>query len=109
MDKIKCPHCGAMNQDVTAQDNCWNCGKPLGAAAPPLVAATVTASEANSEPGVDAGGQQLKTQATLEERVAVRKAERLAARRTSPAVYALLVLLLIALLAIFYFVVLRHH
>ncbi len=109
MDKIKCPHCGAMNQDVTAQDNCWNCGKPLGAAAAPLVTATVVVSEAGAEPGVDAGGQKLKTQATLEERVAARKAERLAARRTNPAVYALIVLLLIMLLAIFYFVVLRHH
>ena len=31
MAKIRCPHCGASNQDVTEQDACWKCGQVLGA------------------------------------------------------------------------------
>ena len=31
MPKIKCPHCGANNQDVTEKDKCWQCDAVLGA------------------------------------------------------------------------------
>jgi hypothetical protein len=31
MLRIKCPHCGAGNQDTTEQDTCWQCGNVLGA------------------------------------------------------------------------------
>jgi hypothetical protein len=31
MPKIKCPHCGANNQDVTEKDRCWQCEVVLGA------------------------------------------------------------------------------
>jgi len=31
MAKIQCPHCKAMNQDVSADDPCWQCGTILGA------------------------------------------------------------------------------
>ena len=111
MDKIKCPHCGAINQDVTPQDACWNCGKPLGAkaAAPAPTTPAANVSEAQTEPVLEAGGQKLKAQPTLEERVAVRKSERLAARRTNPAVYILLVLFFILLAVILYFVFVRPH
>ena len=34
MPKIKCPHCGANNQDVTEKDQCWQCDAVLGASAP---------------------------------------------------------------------------
>ncbi len=30
MAKIRCPHCAAINQDVSEKDNCWQCGKMLG-------------------------------------------------------------------------------
>ena len=30
MLRIKCPHCGAGNQDATELDACWQCGKVLG-------------------------------------------------------------------------------
>lgn len=33
MPKIKCPQCGATNQDVTEQDACWKCGSILGVTA----------------------------------------------------------------------------
>ncbi len=98
MDKIKCPHCGAMNQDVTAKDNCWKCGKPLSASAAP---------EAAPAGEIDANGQKLKTQLSLEERVAQRKQERLAARRANPAVLILAALLLL-IIALLYFFVFRH-
>ena len=29
--KIKCPHCGATNQDVSENDPCWQCGTVLSA------------------------------------------------------------------------------
>ena len=95
MDKIKCPHCGAINQDVTEQEACWNCGKSLAAAPAPLMDAPDASPEA--------GGQQMKTmktKPTLEERVAARKA----ARRANPAVPVILVILalLIILLIIFF-------
>lgn len=31
MPRVKCPHCGAGNQDATEQDPCWQCGNVLGA------------------------------------------------------------------------------
>ena len=31
MAKIQCPHCKAVNQDVTLDDPCWQCGTILGA------------------------------------------------------------------------------
>ncbi len=31
MAKLKCPHCGAMNQDVEASDLCWQCDFALDA------------------------------------------------------------------------------
>lgn len=44
MPKIKCPHCGSNNQDVTEKDRCWQCNTVLGAApavVEPAAAATV--------------------------------------------------------------------
>ncbi|HEV2473569.1 MAG TPA: hypothetical protein VGS41_12925 [Chthonomonadales bacterium] len=32
MASIKCPGCGAVNQDSAPTDSCWKCGTPLGAA-----------------------------------------------------------------------------
>lgn len=31
MLRVKCPHCGAGNQDATEEDTCWQCGNILGA------------------------------------------------------------------------------
>jgi hypothetical protein len=31
MAKIQCPHCKAVNQDVSMDDPCWQCGTILGA------------------------------------------------------------------------------
>ena len=36
MPKIKCPHCGANNQDVTEKERCWQCDLVLGAAPTPV-------------------------------------------------------------------------
>lgn len=101
MDKIKCPHCGSINQDVTEQDTCWNCGKPLSASA--AVAPVSPASDAN----LDSGGQRLKTQPTLEERVAARKEERAAARRANPAVPIVIAMVVLLLIILIYFVFFR--
>jgi hypothetical protein len=97
MDKIKCPHCGAMNQDVTEQDTCWNCGKPLSASV--AVAPVGPSPDTN----VDSGGQRLKTQPTLEERVAARKEERAANRRVTPAVFIVIALVALLIIVMIYF------
>ena len=99
MDKIKCPHCGAINQDVTEKDTCWQCHKPLSGSA--------TVATAVSEP--ETGGQKLKAQPTLEERVAQRKEERLAAKRANSATPLILTLLLLLIALLLYFFVFRHR
>jgi len=40
MPKIKCPHCGANNQDVTEKDRCWSCEAVLGDAPVPIAEPT---------------------------------------------------------------------
>ena len=47
MPKIKCPHCGANNQDMTEKDRCWQCdtvlGAPVAAVADESAATTIPA------------------------------------------------------------------
>ncbi len=99
MDKIKCPHCGAINQDVTEKDSCWQCHKPLSAS----VAVTTAVFE------TEAGGQKMKAQPTLEERVAQRKEERLATRRANSATPVILTLILLLIALLLYFFVFRQR
>jgi hypothetical protein len=48
MAKIQCPHCKAVNQDVSLNDPCWQCGTVLGAPVSALDTGTGAAtSEAN--------------------------------------------------------------
>ncbi len=103
MERIRCPHCNAVNQDVEPTDSCWQCGKPLGApAAPALVAETPSALP----PASQAIMAQLPAQntPTLEERVAARKAAR---KQTNPAVPVIVVALIIIVLLLVYFAL--HH
>jgi len=44
MPKIKCPHCGANNQDVTEKDRCWSCEAVLGDAPAPVAEPTTPAA-----------------------------------------------------------------
>jgi|SRR5579862_6676755 len=95
MDKIRCPHCGAVNQDVTPKDNCWQCGKPLSADPAPA----------------DTGGETSPTgpplkqvsKPSLEERVAARKAAR---KQTNLTPYLIVALVLI--IALILFLVMKH-
>ena len=52
--KIKCPHCGATNQDVTENDPCWQCGTILSAPTSALTTAegppTSAANTGSSSP-----------------------------------------------------------
>jgi uncharacterized membrane protein YvbJ len=89
MEKIRCPHCGAVNQDVTPADNCWQCGKKLGSAPNPE-AAEGEATEARRS------GQVVLP--SLEERVAARKAAR---KRTNLTPYIVIALLIIVALIVF--------
>lgn len=45
MAKIVCPHCQAVNQDVSLNEPCWKCGTVLGA---PASAIDTTAGPPNS-------------------------------------------------------------
>jgi hypothetical protein len=106
MERIRCPHCNAVNQDVEPSDACWQCGKPLGA---PAVAQAVVKTPAAISPVVSAETPQVMLPAvpksgqaapSLEERVAARKAAR---KRTNPAIPALVVALILIVLAAIYF------
>ena len=108
MDKIKCPHCGAINQDVTAQDSCWNCNKPLAAASVTAETASTSINVIGVDTTPDASGQRLKSQPTLEERVETRKLERAANRRSPVMPLAITLVVLLLALLIYYFVFLRH-
>ena len=116
MDKIKCPHCGAINQDVTEQDSCWKCSQPLSAAAkseaPPTPSspndAETTPVTKTSGPSGTYSGLQQKTEPSLEERVAARKQERLANRRTNPIVPIAIALVILILILILYFLFFKH-
>ena len=59
MATIRCPHCGASNQDVTEQDACWKCGQVLGA---PAAADSVE----TSAPPPAASSAKLSTAARME-------------------------------------------
>ncbi|HZT42861.1 MAG TPA: hypothetical protein VFA07_11905 [Chthonomonadaceae bacterium] len=61
MATIRCPHCGASNQDVTEQDACWKCGKILNA---PAEAAPVQ----TSAPDTTAGSANLSAAPQVETR-----------------------------------------
>ena len=108
MDKIKCPHCGAINQDVTEQDTCWNCSKPLSAASVNVNATSVTTNVSGTDTPPDSTGKRLKTQPTLEERVEARKLERAAGRRSPVVPLAIALIVILLALLIYYFVFLRH-
>lgn len=48
MPKIQCPHCKAVNQDVSPDDPCWQCGTILNAPASAIETGTgPPTSEAN--------------------------------------------------------------
>jgi hypothetical protein len=107
MEKIRCPHCNAVNQDAEPTDACWQCGKPLNAAAAPTVVTpadtpTVTpAVEVQQQVTITAKGQAVPT---LEERVAARKAARKGANRAVPAIVIAVILIILLIV----FLALRH-
>lgn len=90
MEKIRCPHCSAMNQDVKESDKCWQCGKPLGAK-------EVTSA---AEP------KQAVVQLGIEERVALRKAEK--KNDSTAASFAMVAITLLILTIIVIFIMLGH-
>ncbi len=49
MPRVKCPHCGAGNQDATEEDTCWQCSSVLGS--------PVTRSESASRPSATMTGE----------------------------------------------------
>ncbi len=65
MPKIQCPHCKAVNQDVSADDPCWQCGTILGAPESAIDTGTgAPTSEAN--PGNKAGSSGAPIQKQIE-------------------------------------------
>ena len=55
MPRVKCPHCGAGNQDATEEDTCWQCGNVLGAPvsrAPGAAAVGVSAPTQQLDPSL---------------------------------------------------------
>lgn len=90
VEKIRCPHCSAMNQDVEPADNCWQCGNRLdGAAVAPVVQV-----------------KQAVPQLGLEERVAKRKEEK--KNDGTKLSLAMVIIMLLILTIIVVFVMLGH-
>jgi uncharacterized membrane protein YvbJ len=94
MPKIKCPHCGANNQDVTDKDRCWQCEKVLGDT--PAVAAETIAPDAPAATPV----QKQVEAAPPPPRKAASSPQRL----SSATRIAIAVIVLLILLAIVFFV-----
>ena len=58
MAKIQCPHCKAVNQDVSLNDPCWQCGTILSAPPSALETGEGPPSSAVSSANVNAPVQQ---------------------------------------------------
>jgi hypothetical protein len=50
MPRVKCPHCGAGNQDATEKDTCWQCSNVLGASVARPVMPEPVETPANTTP-----------------------------------------------------------
>ena len=50
MPRVKCPHCGAGNQDATEEDTCWQCSSVLGSPALRTESAIRPSAALSSEP-----------------------------------------------------------
>jgi hypothetical protein len=92
MPKIKCPHCGANNQDVTEKDRCWQCDAVLGD--PPVVA----------EPPAEAAPPASAVQKQVEPLAPVSRPSDATPQRRFPAVPIAIAVFLILLLVILYVV-----
>ncbi len=90
MEKLRCPHCNAMNQDVEATDNCWQCGNRLDAA----------------QDGPVAPLKQVQAKPGLEERVAKRKEER---KNDGTALSLAMVVIMLLILTIIVIFIMRGH
>lgn len=50
MPRVKCPHCGAGNQDATEDDTCWQCSSVLGSPVTRAEGASRPSATITSEP-----------------------------------------------------------
>jgi len=110
MERIRCPYCNAVNQDVEPTDNCWQCGKRLGR--PTTQGSTESRTEIESQTEIDALSTTARNVAaagaprnsepqitqTLEERVAARKASRKPANYAVPFIVIAVTVLAIVIL-----------
>ncbi|HLJ56785.1 MAG TPA: hypothetical protein VKT77_17230 [Chthonomonadaceae bacterium] len=74
MAKITCPHCKAVNQDVTESDRCWQCDKLLGAPAPEPSTDAAAGREVYLDPqsgAAEAAGPQLAQRSRPEPKVPI--------------------------------------
>jgi len=95
MPKIKCPHCGANNQDVTEKDRCWSCEAVLGDPPAPV-----------SEPVTPAAPVTAQIQKQVEPAApAPRPTDSSPQRRSPAAAVAIAVLVLLILIAIVFFTI----
>ena len=55
MPKLQCPKCKAVNQDVSADDPCCQCGTVLGASSAAVDTASSTTANSNAGPAIETG------------------------------------------------------
>ncbi|HLK60977.1 MAG TPA: hypothetical protein VKU00_30715 [Chthonomonadaceae bacterium] len=103
--KIKCPHCGATNQDVSENDPCWQCGTILSAPpsaleteeGPPTSAANPTSQPPAPKRETPAAQSQF---APLLQRTDLPPTTPSSARRTNMGVVIAVILVLVAVIVV---------
>jgi len=105
MLRIKCPHCGAGNQDATEADTCWQCGTVLGAP----VARAQTAEPAAPSPSLSAPTQQLNPELLANLPLPQRQEPAKAPERRINVALLVACLVLVALLLVVIFALTTRH
>ena len=111
MAKIVCPHCKAVNQDVSGDDPCWQCGTLIGAPVSAIeTAGGAPSSEAN--PANATASSNLQVQKEIEKtRPAggTPPSERPRASSTNVSAIVIGTIILVVLVAVILFYVMKHH
>ena len=110
MAKIQCPHCKAVNQDVSADDPCWQCGTVLSA--PPSALETGTGAPTSEvNPANQTGSSSTPVQKQIERdqpRDGVPPSERPRASSGVNVIAIAVLLLAVIIIALLFWLRVRH-
>lgn len=112
MAKIVCPHCNAVNQDVSLNDPCWQCGTILSA--PPTSIETgegAPTSEANPANATGSSSARIQRQIDIEKEREANPPPPVVLQKPKPmgGVVVWVSLLVLALIVFFVLYIMWHH